>query len=259
MIMEELKDLQVAFFSAPRNAKIKPQYVQEEEEYLELITDGHTLFPGPNGKNTRYERGSLFWHKKGEHTIHRYYPDDPYSCYVFRFSTMNRKRAIPRVTIPVQTEKLISFAAEAFRNYHSGEQKNPAFRAMVYSTLFWYAGGPQKFPGQQYPDSLKAALDFMEQHFGSTLPLEEIASVAGISQPYLFTVFKRYLQTSPHQYLLGLRISHAKQLLAGGDLPIKEISAECGFDSLEVFYRQFQNSTGTTPAAYRKCYAPPMS
>lgn len=256
-MIKNCNDFWVGFFSAPPATKIRPNYVGENTEYLELVTAGHTLFSGPEGKNTRYERGSLFWHRKGEHTIYRYYEDQiPYSCYVFLFQSELKKRVVPRVTIPVQTEKLIAFAAEAFREFHSGEKNNPAFPAMVYSTLQWYALGPQKVPGQQYPDSLKAALTFMECHFNVPLPLEEIASAAGISQPYLFAVFKRYLNTSPHQYLLGLRISNAKQLLAGGDLPIKEIAEECGFESLEVFYRQFQNSTGTTPAAYRKNYTP---
>lgn len=246
----------IGFFRAPANEKIKPGRSAENMEYLELVSSGHTLFSGPDGKNTLYGRGSLFWHRSGENTIYRYHGDDPYSCYVFKFEVEKSKRVCPRVTIPLQTDQLMGFAEDVFRKYHAGEQENPEFCAMVYSTLLWYAKGPQRNPGEYYPDSLKFALEFMENHFDSPLHLEEIADVAGISQPYLFSVFKRYLKVSPHQYLLGLRISRAKQLLAAGELTIKEISFECGFESLEVFYRQFSRNEGTTPAAYRKRFSP---
>ena len=82
-----------------------------------------------------------------------------------------------------------------------------------------------------------------------------MADFAGISRPYLFKLFKEELRTSPHQYLLKLRLNMAKRLLAGENFSIKEIAAECGFESLEVFYRQFKASTQTTPADYRKQYS----
>ena len=37
---------------------------------------------------------------------------------------------------------------------------------------------------------------------------------------------------------------------------IKEIAFDCGFESLEVFYRQFSRNEGTTPATYRKRFSP---
>ncbi|MBR2440765.1 MAG: helix-turn-helix transcriptional regulator [Lentisphaeria bacterium] len=246
----------IGFFKAPANEKINPGKALENMEYLELVSGGHTLFSGPDGKNTLYGRGSLFWHKAGENTIYRYHGDDPYSCYVFQFEVAKEKRPCPRVTVPLHTEQLMGFAEDVFRRYHAGEQENMFFGAMVYSTLLWYACGPQRNPGERYPDSLKFALDFMQNHFDSCLHLDEIAAAAGISQPYLFSVFKRYLKVSPHQYLLSLRISRAKQLLASGESAIKEIASDCGFESLEVFYRQFMKQESSTPAAYRKRFSP---
>ena len=257
-MMDHLKKLQlISFFKAPLNARIGSVKTAENVEYLELVTDGHVLFSGPDGKNTSYGRGSLFWHREGEHTIHRYHENDPYSCYVFRFEVRKGERPCPRITIPQQTENLMEFAKDMFRRYHGEEQENPYFGSMVYSTLLWFANGPQKKPGEHHPASLKIALDFMANHLDSNLRLEEIAEVAGISQPYLFSVFKRYLKISPHKYLLGLRINRAKQLLAAGESTIKEVAADCGFESLEVFYRQFTRFEKTTPAAYRKRFSPP--
>lgn len=256
-MLRHLKRLEmVSFFKAPAHEKLRPGCSSDTLEYLELVSDGHTFFSGPDGKNTLYGRGSLFWHKDGEHTIYRYRGDDPYSCYVFRFEVEKSRRLCPRVTIPVQTEQLLGFAEDVFRRYHGGEQDNPYFPTMVYSTLLWYANGPQRYPGEQYPESLKIALEFMDQHLDTNLRLEEIAEVAGISQPYLFTIFKRYLELSPHQYMLRQRLTRAKQLLAAGEATIKEISSDCGFESLEAFYRRFTRNEGITPGAYRKRFSP---
>ena len=149
-MQQHLKKLvMISFFKAPAHEKLRPAYTSENLEYLELVTGGHTLFSGPDGKNTLYGRGSLFWHKEGEHTIYRYHEDDPYSCYVFKFEVDKGKRPCPRVTIPQQTELLLGFAEDVFRRYHAGEQKNPFFGAMVYSTLLWHANGPQHNPGEQ--------------------------------------------------------------------------------------------------------------
>ena len=255
---EKVEILETAgLFHAPKNKQINPLTIQCGMEYLEIVTDGHTLFHERNKKDMEYGRGTIFWHVRGEHTIHRFHGDDPYSCYVFRFLTKGGTRPCSRVTIPLHTERLIGFAEDSFRLYHSGERGNPAFCAMVYSTLAWYALGPQREPGEQYPESLKTALAFLESCVGENLRLREVADAAGISQPHLFAVFRRYLKKSPHQYLLEMRISRAKQMLAGGGNPIKEIAADCGFESLEVFYRQFSRHTGTSPAAYRRRFTPP--
>lgn len=55
------------------------------------------------------------------------------------------------------------------------------------------------------------------------------------------------MKTTPYHYILQQRIGKAKLLLSGGLTPIKEIALLCGFDSLEVFYRQFKKETNLTP------------
>ncbi len=252
-MLQHLKRItSVVFFKAPAYKKLRPVTIEKNMECLELLSGGHVFFAGPDGKNTVYGRGSLFWHREGENTVHRYREDDPYSCYVFEFEVEKKKKICPRVTIPLYTEPLMGFAEEMFRRYHSGESENPAFCAMVYSTLFWYATGPQRNPGESYPEALKNALDFMEHNVSNSLQLSDIAAAAEISKSNLFTIFRHYLKTSPHKYLLKLRLNRAKQLLAAGERSIKEIAFDCGFESLEVFYRQFSANENATPGAYRK-------
>ena len=71
--------------------------------------------------------------------------------------------------------------------------------------------------------------------------------MGGVSAPYLFALFKKHLKTSPHQYLLNVRLKEACALLAGTTYRIKRISDECGFMNPESFCRNFKKSLQNDP------------
>ena len=56
----------------------------------------------------------------------------------------------------------------------------------------------------------------------------------------------------PHRYLLASRVSHAREMLAHTDLPIKQIARDLGYTDVFYFTRQFRRVTGVPPALFRK-------
>ena len=99
---------------------------------------------------------------------------------------------------------------------------------------------------------LARALSYIEDHFLEDLSLEEIASNSNISVRHLNRVFKSYYQTSPHAYVLKLRLERACTLLRETKLSVTEVSVKCGFHDSNYFTRQFSKMLGMTPGAYRK-------
>ena len=130
-----------------------------------------------------------------------------------------------------------------------------ALSAYLYATLRWQALASLRRPDTHLPDALNRALKYLDANYVSNITPEDAAESAGISRPYLFRMFREHLRTRPHQYLLKRRLDRAKLLLAGETFSIKEIASDCGFESIEVFYRQFRSSFRTTPAEYRKQYS----
>src|ERR1700678_631666 len=59
---------------------------------------------------------------------------------------------------------------------------------------------------------------------GDTLALE-----SGMSPRAFRRRFGAAMGCSPHQYVIGCRVGHAKELLGGTDLPIKKISEQLGY------------------------------
>lgn len=64
---------------------------------------------------------------------------------------------------------------------------------------------------------------------------------------------RRYGQT-PAEAHRAYRIERAKRLVGGGEIPLGEISVECGFADPSHFGRWFRRFTGITPREYRRWY-----
>ncbi|OGV75211.1 MAG: hypothetical protein A3K19_03985 [Lentisphaerae bacterium RIFOXYB12_FULL_65_16] len=91
----------------------------------------------------------------------------------------------------------------------------------------------------------------IEQEFAQDLRVEDIAAYAGVSPSYLCALFRRHLRVSPMEYLRQARVNESKLLLARG-LPVKEVAAEVGFNSLHYFSRVFARRTGLPPSEFAR-------
>jgi AraC family transcriptional regulator len=102
------------------------------------------------------------------------------------------------------------------------------------------------------PSQFRRVLTFINERISRTITLSELAREAGLSAAYFSQRFKSSTGTSPHQYLLRLRICKAKKLLEESESPVIDIAAECGFQTQQHFARIFRRLTMSTPTEYRR-------
>lgn len=107
----------------------------------------------------------------------------------------------------------------------------------------YHGGLPQR--------QLLRVLDYIDAHLDRKLKLAELAQLLDISQFHFGRLFRQSLGLSPYQYLLQQRVERAKQLLKQTDKSIVDIAFDCGFNSHSHLSKQFRQSTGMTPKAYR--------
>jgi len=89
-------------------------------------------------------------------------------------------------------------------------------------------------------------------HLDSSLSIEKVASLLGISAHYTSQLFSRIHNESFINYINKLRINHACFLLTRYEQKgIDEIIFECGFGSKATFNRVFKNLKGCTPSQFR--------
>jgi AraC-like DNA-binding protein len=59
------------------------------------------------------------------------------------------------------------------------------------------------------------------------------------------------------EHLSARRLDRARHLLTGDRRPVAAVAAECGYDGVSTFYREFRADTGLTPADYRTLFSRP--
>ena len=82
--------------------------------------------------------------------------------------------------------------------------------------------------------------------------IEDLAVACGLSRAHFMRAFKQTMGMPPHRWLLGQRVSRAKQLLDAGDMPISEIALEVGFADQAHLTRVFSAWVGIGPGHWRR-------
>lgn len=103
---------------------------------------------------------------------------------------------------------------------------------------------------------LGQTLSYIENHYVEPVTLGRLAQRAGMSPSTLQRVFRRLFQTSPIDYLIGLRIQKSLALLAAGELNVTETAFRVGFSDSNYFARQFRKHMGRSPRDFRRQAAP---
>lgn len=98
---------------------------------------------------------------------------------------------------------------------------------------------------------LQRARQYLQDRFASVASAAEVAEHVGVSEDYLRHLFQQREQTSLNQVLTTMRLERAKELLRHSRLPLKDIAAQCGFQTERYFCTRFSARVGITPGAYR--------
>ena len=100
-------------------------------------------------------------------------------------------------------------------------------------------------------EEVSRVIDYMIDHIASEITLEELASVAGLSQNGLIKRFHRETGSTPFSYLSHLRVTRSRNLLLSTSLPISQIASLCGFDNIYYFSNTFKKRLGFSPSTFR--------
>lgn len=93
-------------------------------------------------------------------------------------------------------------------------------------------------------------IGFMRGSFKESISLKQMADLVNISPVHLIRLFKAVTGLSPYEYLLILRIEHARQLLQKG-YSVQDAAWESGFYDASHFIRLFRKISAATPKVFR--------
>lgn len=95
-------------------------------------------------------------------------------------------------------------------------------------------------------------MKYMEENYREKISLEQIAGNMYLSSFYIAKIFKSETGDTPINYLIGLRMEKAKEILeAAPDEPIKEVAAAVGYSDAYHFSKLFKKHYGVSPLHYK--------
>lgn len=106
-------------------------------------------------------------------------------------------------------------------------------------------------PGAQAA-GIQRAIEFIEQNLAESLPLEQVAGVAGSSTFHFARQFRAAMNMSVRRYIILRRVETAQKMIAETDVSLAEIAYSTGFSSQSHMTSVFRRFAGRTPATFRK-------
>lgn len=121
------------------------------------------------------------------------------------------------------------------------------FQELVYLVL-------QQNVSQVGEEDAKAAVErtiqYIQEHYREVNPIGQLAQMANMSRRWYDYLFKEITGQSPTDYVTGLRIRRAKELLHLTSKRLYDIAREVGFQDEHYFSRRFKQTVGLSPRQY---------
>ena len=92
---------------------------------------------------------------------------------------------------------------------------------------------------------------YLDSNYASKITIDDLARLSNLNKYYLIHSFNKYFGSSPINYLCGIRIRAAKELLANSDYSIAQIAQSAGFSSQSYFTQCCIKDCSISPSAYR--------
>lgn len=100
--------------------------------------------------------------------------------------------------------------------------------------------------------AVEAAKAYIRSNYSRDISLDEVSQVVNISPYYFSKIFKEDVGEGFVEYLTGLRMDKARELLNTTEHSMKEICSMVGYADPNYFSRIFKKNVGVTPTEYKQ-------
>ena len=138
---------------------------------------------------------------------------------------------------------------EIILNYEEPD-KSTAVKLLIQELLFWLKynmSSLQFLTNFSNNDVLSNALNYINNHLDSLQSVSELAQNVFVSEPYLFHLFKKHLNTTPKMYIMQKKMLQAERSILEGER-LKTVSEKVGYSDYSVFFKSYKKYFGRPPS-----------
>jgi transcriptional regulator GlxA family with amidase domain len=99
---------------------------------------------------------------------------------------------------------------------------------------------------------IRKVLQHIDAHLHEDISVADLSALLDLSEGYFSRAFRASLGHPPHAYIVGCRLSRAKEMIRTSVRSLAEIAQACGFCDQPHLTKCFRRSLGTSPAAWRR-------
>ncbi len=162
---------------------------------------------------------------------------------------------IPVVFKPAKSVVCRDLLLKAIRQWLQGDTLRRLEASNLVAQLIWYL--LEEYSSLHTPredrtgDFLSWIHSYMSLHLAESLSISKMAKRARCSPSRFSMIFRNHFGLSPHQYVMQMRIDHARDMLVNSELSMVQIATYCGFSDIHHFSKIFKQRTQATPSNYR--------
>ena len=140
-------------------------------------------------------------------------------------------------------------------------EKEECFELMLYSQFFnlWtqmFINLSHKANANtqdtQHLTELKNMISFIKEHYREKISLYDIANAGGACKTSCYTIFKKFTNQTPGEYLTEYRLQKSIELMQNTDKTFTEICFDVGFSGASYYSEIFKKVFGMSPSEYKK-------
>ena len=125
---------------------------------------------------------------------------------------------------------------------------------MMTALLRYYCGSKNELDRMIYHNvlRLRPVISYIDEHYKEKIYIEELSAMINVSPDYFTKMFKESIGKTPIDYINGMRVNSAMEMLCTTEMSMTEIADAIGFCNPNYFHKIFKQYMLTSPLAYRK-------
>jgi AraC family transcriptional regulator len=95
---------------------------------------------------------------------------------------------------------------------------------------------------------------YIDSHIAGPVLVADLCALVQLSEAHFSRAFRRTFGKSPHAFVIRRRVELAAQYMLQTEAPLSDIALQCGFTDQPHLCKHFRQTTGHTPAAWRRAH-----